>query len=81
MTRYALSDAQWSKIEGLLPGREDTVGGQLKIIGYSLKLSYIAIDQVFLGETCLKDLVIRKTFTDVIPDGQKLEFGNGFSGK
>src|SRR5580658_11165917 len=24
--RYELSDAQWSRIEGLLPGRADTVG-------------------------------------------------------
>ncbi len=24
--RYALSDDQWERIEGLLPGREDTVG-------------------------------------------------------
>ena len=26
VSRYELSDAQWSRIEGLLPGRADTVG-------------------------------------------------------
>ena len=26
MSRYELSDAQWRRIEGLLPGRADTVG-------------------------------------------------------
>ena len=73
--RYALRDDQWERIEGLLPGRKETVARRPKTIAFLLKPFFTAIALAFHGAIYRSDLVIGALFTRVSAVGQTMGFG------
>ena len=79
MKRYELSDSQWRKVEGFLPGRPGSVGVTAKdnrnfvtgVCGYCVVAR--------TGNTCLPSMETGRVPTSVSLAGPSLDYGSDSS--